>query len=201
VVNNAGVAVAGPFVELPLDDFMWLLDINLRGVIYGCHFFIPPMVARGNGGHVVNISSVAGLVPFREMTAYNAAKFGVLGFSEALRQELSEHDIGVTTMCPGTVSTQIVQHSRAHGYDNPEALRSEGIRHFAEHGIAPERVAARIVRSVGTRGGVRLVGSDARLIFGLHRLLPSVVSGLTNLLRRVALKRADPAASTTEESK
>lgn len=192
VVNNAGVALSGPFLDLSLDDWEWLLGINLRGVVYGCHFFIPPMVERGQGGHVVNISSVAGLVPFRDLSAYNAAKFGVVGLSESLRWELAEYNIGVTTICPGAVNTNIVKHSRMHGFGAEEAgsIREEVQKKFVQSGAAPERVARRILQSVGTRGGVRIVGLDGKCLHWLNRLVPSAMRWLANAQRQGALDRA-----------
>jgi len=81
VVNNAGVGLGGPFVETSLDNWDWVLGINLKGVVHGCHFFVPKMIERGRGGHVVNLSSLAGLHASPELVAYSATKFGVLGLS------------------------------------------------------------------------------------------------------------------------
>src|SRR5690606_20522848 len=86
VVNNAGVAVSGPFLETSLEDHEWLLGINLRGVLYGCHLFVPKMVARGTGGHVINIASIFGIYAPPFLTAYVASKFAVRGFSMSLRE-------------------------------------------------------------------------------------------------------------------
>jgi len=101
VVNNAGVGVGGAFVDTKLDDWDWLLGINLRGVVHGCHFFIPKMVERGAGGQVINVSSVLGVYPAPYNSAYVASKFAVLGLSQSLRAELAPHKIGVTAICPG----------------------------------------------------------------------------------------------------
>ena len=89
IVNNAGVAVGGTFLDTSLDDWDWLLGVNLRGVVHGCHFFIPKMVARGTGGHVVNISSILGIYPAPNVTAYVASKFAVRGLSLSLRARSS----------------------------------------------------------------------------------------------------------------
>jgi len=200
VVNNAGVALSGAFLELPLDDWEWLLDINLRGVVYGCHFFIPPMVERGQGGHVVNISSVAGLVPVRDLSAYNAAKFGVVGLSESLRWELAEHNIGVTTICPGAVNTNIVRHGRMRGFEAEESvsIRDEVQKQFVQKGAAPERVAKKIFQSVGTRGGVRIVGLDGKIIHWLNRWAPAVTRWFADWQRQAALDRAADAGPSTK---
>jgi NADP-dependent 3-hydroxy acid dehydrogenase YdfG len=104
VVNNAGVAVGGPFLETSLDDWDWVIDINLRGVVHGCHFFAPNMVSAGRGGHIVNISSIFGIYPAVHTSAYVATKFAVRGFSLSLRDELAPHKIGVTAICPGMIA-------------------------------------------------------------------------------------------------
>jgi NADP-dependent 3-hydroxy acid dehydrogenase YdfG len=114
VVNNAGVAVGGNFVDVGLDDWDWLLGVNLRGVVHGCHFFVRPMVARRTG-HIVNISSIFGIFPAPNCTAYVASKFAVLGFSQSLRTELAPHGVGVTAICPGMIATAIAADSRMAG--------------------------------------------------------------------------------------
>src|ERR1043166_2464086 len=114
IVNNAGVAVGGNFLDTSLDDWDWLLGINLRGVVHGCHFFVPRMVERGSG-HVVNISSILGIFPAPGVTAYVASKFAVLGFSQSRRAELEAHKIGVTAICPGMIATAIVADGRMSG--------------------------------------------------------------------------------------
>src|SRR5438067_7254087 len=115
LVNNAGVGLGGSFLDTSLDDWDWLLGVNLRGVVHGCHFFIPKMVARGQGGHVINISSILGIYPAPNVTAYVASKFAVLGFSQSLRTELAPHRIGVTAICPGMIDTAIVEDGRMAG--------------------------------------------------------------------------------------
>ena len=100
LVNNAGVAVVADFLETEPEDWDWIVGINLLGVVHGCHFFLPAMVERGRGGHVVNLSSMAGYHASPTLNAYSATKFAVLGLSEALREELRPHRIGVTAVCP-----------------------------------------------------------------------------------------------------
>ena len=95
---NAGIAVAGFLVEVPLAEWDTILGINLKGVVHGCYFFVPRMIEAGSGGHVVNIASMAGFVASPGMTAYATTKFGVIGFSEALRGELADRGIGVTAV-------------------------------------------------------------------------------------------------------
>jgi NADP-dependent 3-hydroxy acid dehydrogenase YdfG len=170
VVNNAGVALGGNFLDTSLDDWDWLLGINLRGVVHGCHFFVPKMVARGRGGHVINISSVFGVYPAPGVSAYVASKFAVLGMSQSLRTELAPHKIGVTAICPGMIATAIVEDGRMNG--RVANRRAAMVDTFAKKGLPPERVAAAIVDSVRTNPAVRPVGRDGWAIYAMHRLAP-----------------------------
>nr|HEX4318625.1 SDR family NAD(P)-dependent oxidoreductase [Kofleriaceae bacterium] len=174
VVNNAGVAVGGTFLDTSLDDWDWLLGINLRGVVHGCHMFVPKMVARGQGGHVVNISSVFGLYAPPGVSAYVASKFAVLGMSKSLRAELAPHRIGVTAICPGMIATQIVGDGRMYG--DAGAGQQKMAKTFAKRGLPPERVAAAIVDSVRTNPDVRPVGRDSWALYALTRLAPTATA-------------------------
>ena len=105
LVNNAGIGIIGKTVEeMSADEFEQTLQTNLFGVFYACHYAIPLMRERG-GGYIINISSLAGQNAHPKMAAYNASKFGLNGFTEALMQEVREHNIKVTTICPGSVNT------------------------------------------------------------------------------------------------
>jgi NAD(P)-dependent dehydrogenase (short-subunit alcohol dehydrogenase family) len=100
LVNNAGVAMFGLVEQTSLSDWKWLLDVNLWGVIYGCHYFYPRMIEQGGGGHIVNVSSAAGLGPIPAQVAYCASKYAVVGLSETLRGEGALNGIGVSVICP-----------------------------------------------------------------------------------------------------
>jgi NADP-dependent 3-hydroxy acid dehydrogenase YdfG len=176
VVNNAGVAVGGAFVDTSLDDWDWLLGINLRGVVHGCHFFVPAMVKRGTGGHVVNVSSVLGVYPVPGASAYVASKFAVLGFSQSLRAELAPHHIGVTAICPGMIATSIIEDGRMGGQAGARRKLADT---FARRGAPPEHVAAAIVESVHRNPAVRPVGRDGWAIYALHRLAPGATRRIT----------------------
>jgi len=182
IVNNAGVAVGGSFLETTLDDWDWLLGINLRGVVHGCHFFIPKMVERGAGGHVVNISSILGIYPAPNVTAYVASKFAVLGLSQSLRAELAPHRIGVTAICPGLIATAIVDDGRIGG--TLGSRRSKVSAAFRKNGARPELVARAIVDAVRTNPAVRTVGRDAAVIHALTRLAPGITTRLGTTLSR-----------------
>jgi NADP-dependent 3-hydroxy acid dehydrogenase YdfG len=171
IVNNAGVAVSGPFLETPVEDHEWLFGVNLRGVLYGCHFFVPNMVARGTGGHVINIASIFGIYAPALLTSYVASKFAVRGFSLSLREELVEHGIGVTAICPGMINTQIVADSRSRGA-GMSSRRAKIIETFARRGAHPSTVADAILDAVQSNPAVRTVGADAAIVATLQRLAP-----------------------------
>jgi NAD(P)-dependent dehydrogenase (short-subunit alcohol dehydrogenase family) len=182
VVNNAGVAVGGLFLDTTLDDWDWLLGINLRGVIHGCHYFLPKMVARKAGGQIVNISSILGIYPAPNVTAYVASKFAVLGLSQSLRAELAEHGIGVTAICPGMISTEIVKDSRISA--KLHARRQMVMDAFRKRGAPPEAVARTIVDAIRTNPAVRTVGRDAAVVHALTRFVPAITSKLGTTLSR-----------------
>jgi len=179
VVNNAGVAVGGTFLDTSLDDWDWLLGVNLRGVIHGCHFFARKMVERRTG-HIVNISSIFGIFPAPNVTAYVASKFAVLGFSQSLRTELAPH-VGVTAICPGMIDTAIVSDGRMTG---GLAGRKAGIAERFKKGIPPARVAEAIVDAVRTNPAVRTVGRDAWALHQLTKLAPQTIQRLGGVLQR-----------------
>lgn len=112
LINNAGVAVSGPMGEIPIKDWEWIMGINLWGVIYGCHAFVPRFKAQG-GGHILNVASAAGLLSAAEMAPYNVTKAGVVALSETLAAELQPFHIGVTALCPTFFQTNIMANSRS----------------------------------------------------------------------------------------
>ncbi len=109
LVNNAGVGCAGEVGQLPLEDWRWIVDINLWGAIYGCHTMIPWMKANPDGAHIVNIASMAAIVSAPGMAPYNVTKAGMVSFSETLYGELAPHHIGVTAVCPAFFPTNIIK--------------------------------------------------------------------------------------------
>ncbi|MBL9016218.1 MAG: SDR family NAD(P)-dependent oxidoreductase [Myxococcales bacterium] len=182
VVNNAGVAVGAAFLDTSLDDWDWLLGINLKGVIHGCHFFLPKMVERGAGGHIVNISSILGIFPAPQVTAYVASKFAVLGFSQSLRAEMEPHKIGVTAICPGMINTGIIEGSRMNGQH--AGRRDKVAATFTKGGAPPSLVARHILDAVRTNPAVRTVGRDAAVIHALTRVAPRITKRLGSTLTR-----------------
>lgn len=152
LVNNAGVAAGGSIWESSLADWEWVIDVNLWGVIYSLHTFVPLMLAQDSPSHIVNICSTAGLVPYHPLAPYQVTKHAVLALSENLYHTFARQHapIGVTVVCPGFVHTRIAdaERNRPAGLQNdpgaapalPEAMQ-ENMRRAVEAGIAPQVVA------------------------------------------------------------
>ena len=121
VCNNAGVGLTGPLTEMTYADWDWVVGVNLHGVINGVQTFVQRIMAHGEGGHIVNTSSLAGQFAVPGLGVYNTTKFAVVGLSETMRAELAPHDIGVSVLCPGFVDTNIFTSER----NRPAALGSQ----------------------------------------------------------------------------
>jgi NAD(P)-dependent dehydrogenase (short-subunit alcohol dehydrogenase family) len=186
LVNNAGVAVFGGFLHTSLDDWRWITETNYWGVVHGCHYFLPPMVERGRGGHVVNVASAAGFVASEALAAYSTTKYAVVGLSEALRDELARHEIGVSVICPGFVNTPIVERMRVRGVDAPDALRARVGSWYRKRNYDPERVAESILDAVRDNRAIVPVAPEAHLLHAMKRLLPSLSPRLLRLLGELA---------------
>jgi NAD(P)-dependent dehydrogenase (short-subunit alcohol dehydrogenase family) len=178
LVNNAGVGLAATFLDTTLEDWDWIVSINLLGVVHGCHFFVPKMIEAGRGGHVVNLASMAGYFASPALAAYTATKFAVLGLSEALREELRPHDIGVTAVCPGVINTPITVNSRARGAADDPAVRERFVRMYQRRNYGPEKVADRILRAVHRERTVAPVAPEAWAAYFLKRTLPRAAAYL-----------------------
>lgn len=172
VVLNAGVASAGRVGELPLEDWRWTIDVDLWGVIHGCHVFVP-LLRRQGRGHLLNVASAAGLVSAPFMGAYNVAKAGVVALSETLHAELAGSGVGVTVLCPTYFKTAIAESGRY----TDGATRSAASRLIAG-GATPERVARAALDAV-ERGELYAVPmADGRWAWRLKRLAPIAAAGV-----------------------
>lgn len=179
LVNNAGVAVEGTLEEQSLEDMAWLVGVNFWGVVHGCKLFLP-VLRREREAHIVNVSSMFGLVGVPTQSSYCASKFAVRGLSDALRAELSGSGIGVTCVHPGGVRTNIVRSARS----MDEEARRRTVELFDRYAAPPERVGRAIVRAV-LRGRARLVVCrEARAADWLVRLAPVTVGRLVGLAYR-----------------
>jgi NAD(P)-dependent dehydrogenase (short-subunit alcohol dehydrogenase family) len=172
LVNNAGVGHSGGILDSSLEDWEWVVGINMWGVVHGCHFFVPKMVEHGAGGHVVNVASGFGLVAGPNVAPYCTTKFAVVGLSESMRAELRPHGIGVTAICPGVIKTDILTRGRF----ADEKLRPGAVKSFDRHGHSPELVARAVMR--GIRGNVAVVpvGAEAWAAWIGKRVAPSVMA-------------------------
>jgi len=178
LVNNAGVAIGGGFLHTELSDWDWIVSINVMGVVYGCHYFIPKMVARGRGGHVANVASAAGYVASAELAAYSTTKFAVVGLSEALRDELRPHGIGVTAICPGIINTPITRSARMRGPDASEETRARLVAIYERRNYTPERVADNILRAVQRNRPLAPISPEAWVMYVAKRIMPTTLARL-----------------------
>ncbi len=178
LVNNAGIGVGGPFVDVPLEEWETIVGINLMGVVHGCSFFAPRMIAAGRPAHIINIASMAGYTPAPGVTAYGATKYAVVGFSESLQAELAPHKIGVTAICPGIINTAITRSGRMYGPMATPENRERGIRAFERRNYSPERVARGILRAIQHNRVVAPVSPEAWIGYWLKRFFPGLVRGL-----------------------
>jgi len=155
--NNAGVVTFGTMDGLTIDDWRWVLGVNLLGVVHGLQAFLPRMKAQAGPKHVVNTASIAGVAPYEKLAPYVASKYAVVGISEALRVEGEAWDLGCTALCPGNVRTQIVQSARARPADlgGPRTIDEPEVQQGIDAGSDPEDVG-RLVRDavIANRGYV-----------------------------------------------
>lgn len=191
LVNNAGVGVGAVMEHHTLDDWRFVMGVNLWGVIYGCHFFYPRMIEQG-GGHIVNISSGAALGFLPGLISYCSSKYAVLGLSETLRAEAARYHVGVTAICPGIVKTNITTSSSMRFTPRgiaPDAMQRKIDRFYVKRNYTPDRVAAVIVKAVEKNKGVVPVAPETYVIDVLHRLSRRSYSFLSSTLVRLTLKK------------
>jgi short-subunit dehydrogenase len=172
LVNNAGVALGGTFEDTASEDYRWLMEINLFGVVNMTRAFLPLLKKHQPRAQIVNISSIFGIIAPAGQTAYSAAKFAVRGFSESLRHELEHSSVGVTVVHPGGVATNIAKRARISQNATPEEI-AEAQRRAAKSLVMPPPRAAEIILDGAERGQKRvLVGNDARMLAAIQRTLP-----------------------------
>ena len=190
VVNNAGVALFGQFHEIDQSQIDWLMNINFWGVVHGTRAFLPHLQACGEA-HIVNVSSIFGIIAPAGQTAYCAAKFAVRGFSEALRHELQVNKSKVTlsVVHPGGVATSIASNARMGTGVTDNSRRSEAIDRFAEAArTTPRDAALRIIRGIEKNEPRILIGNDARFLDLLQRFRPATY--WAPLARRIEKRNA-----------
>ncbi|GIF19687.1 short-subunit dehydrogenase [Actinoplanes tereljensis] len=173
LINNAGVTLMGTFEQNRMSDFDWLLEINLHAVIRMTKAFLPQLLARP-GAHLVNVSSLFGLIAPPGQVAYVTSKFGVRGFTEALRHEIEPLGVGVTVVHPGGIKTSIATNARLSGAD-PDGEQAEQARRFEQTALTvpAEEAARQIVAAIQARRPRLLISKEARAGDWLIRLTPT----------------------------
>ena len=191
--NNAGVCIAGSFTSQSLDDYEWLMGVNFWGVIYGCKFFLPHLLASGEG-HIVNMSSLFGLVAMQQQSSYCASKFAVRGFSESLRSELRETCVGVSTVHSGAIATNMASTTRVRGDERMQATQLLAVEHF-RNSKRPSDAAEVIVSAILRNRARVLITPEAHMLDFLQRVSPGSEQAVLNWSYKKFTERLDAPAS------
>ncbi|WP_376695259.1 SDR family NAD(P)-dependent oxidoreductase [Wenzhouxiangella sp. EGI_FJ10305] len=184
LINNAGVAVGGSLEETPLEDWQWVMDIDLMGVVAGCKAFAPVMRERGSG-HIINVASFAGLAGAPQINAYGTAKAGVIAMSEMLRTELAPAGVQVSALCPAFVRTRLTETMRAP--DSGYHKRVE--RWMDKSGVTVEDVAETVFRAVEKPRFLLLTHGNTRWLWRLKRWFPNLYYRMIMRSVRKAMQR------------
>jgi NAD(P)-dependent dehydrogenase (short-subunit alcohol dehydrogenase family) len=169
VMNIAGIAVWGTIEDLEHSQWRKVVEVNLMGPIGVLECFVPPMVEAGRGGHLVNVSSAAGLFGLPWHAPYSATKFGLRGISEVLRFDLRRHGIGVSLVCPGGVRTPLVGTAEIAGIDRSDPGLAPEIKRFERHAVSPKRAAAKIVEGIEKNRYMVYTSNDIRVLHWFQR--------------------------------
>ena len=176
IFNNAGVALASSVEGMTYDEMEWIFNINFWGVVYGTKEFLP-YIKQTQDGHIVNISSIFGIAAQPTQSAYNASKFAVRGFTEALRQELDIQRCGVSALCvhPGGVRTNIAKSARSNQSLKTLGIETDGTQQDFEKLLRtpPEKAAKQILKAIRRNQRRVLIGADAKILDFLQRLFPA----------------------------
>ena len=170
VMNIAGVSAWGTVDQLTHRQWRSMIDVNLMGPIHMIETFVPPMIAAGRGGQLVNVSSAAGLVGLPWHAAYSASKYGLRGMSEVLRFDLARHGIGVSVVVPGAVKTPLVHTVEIAGVDRDHPHVALWVRRFSGHAVTPEHVASAILAGVAKNRFLIYTSPDVRALYVFKRV-------------------------------
>jgi butyryl-CoA dehydrogenase len=186
LINNAGVSIfTGNFEHTPLDEFEWLINVNMWGVIRLTKAFYPYFLEHNNG-HIVNLSSVFGLGGMGGNSAYCTSKFAVRGFTETIRMELADTNVGTTSVHPGGVKTNIVRNQVPKGGHTTDEMLSNVVNKFEKNArTTPEHAAQQILDAVEKKKTRLVIGSDGKMLDFVTRLFPQAY---TNIVRKKAKK-------------
>lgn len=180
IVNNAGVVASGCVQQTTVPDWDWLLSINLRGVILGCHTFVPWLIENPERSYIVNMASIAGLLAPGRMGAYNVAKAGVVSLSETLYTELKRHNVGVTVVCPWFVKTNLLDTGR---FADPKD-KAGGALQMQQSSLTPDTVADYAVRRMYRGKLYAVTGFQARQAWLMKRHFPQPFANLSEWIQR-----------------
>jgi len=191
VMNIAGISAWGTVRSLEHTTWRRMVDVNLMGPIHVIEELVPPMMDARRGGHIVNVSSAAGLIGMPWHAAYSASKFGLRGVSEVLRFDLRQHGIGVSLVCPGGVATPLTETVHIDGIDkaSPRFLKAQA--HFRKRAVSPEQAAEAIIKGVQRNRYWVYTSNDIRLAHAAQRLCPPLYVALMRGLN-VGANRALP---------
>lgn len=183
--SNAGVGLGARFTETAVEDWEWLLGINLWGCIYMMHVFVPRMVERGQGSILLTVSD-AGLVSIPGMAAYQTSKYGVMGLGETLRMELYEHNVKVSMLCPGIINTSIIDDGRVYLVNSKgRSAKAEMQKFYREKGVDPSIVAEAGLRALEKDRGIVLAPwAHSGPQYALKRLSPALYHAVFRFLWR-----------------
>ncbi len=190
LVNAAGIAVLGGLLEASERDLEELVSVNVGAMLLVTQAFARVMVARGRGGHVVNVSSAAAFFTPKEIVPYGVTKYAAFGLSQALDAELAAHGISVSCVCPGFVDTPILDHMRVAGPD-AELRRERARRFYRERGLTADRVALSIVKAAERGARVVPVGIEAHALYALSRLAPGFAPRAFALAERAVARSGE----------
>jgi NAD(P)-dependent dehydrogenase (short-subunit alcohol dehydrogenase family) len=193
VMNIAGVATWGTVDRLTHEQWTKVVAINLMGPIHVIESFVPPMVAARRGGHLVNVSSAAGLIGLPWHAPYSASKFGLRGLSEVLRFDLARHRIGVSVVVPGAVNTPLVNTLEIAGVDRDDPAVGRWVDRFSGHAVTPEKAAEKILAGIAKNRFLIYTSADIRALYAFKRVAwwpYSVAMRQVNLVFARALKPA-----------
>jgi len=172
VMNVAGISTWGTVRSLEHRDWRRLVDVNLMGPIHVIEELVPPMIGAGRGGHLVNVSSAAGIIGMPWHAAYSASKFGLRGVSEVLRFDLRRYGIGVSLVCPGGVATPLTETVRIAGVDKESPAWRKAHARFRKRAVTPEQAAESILRGVHRNRYWVYTSNDVRVVHLLQRYFP-----------------------------
>lgn len=195
VMNIAGVSAWGTVDKLTHRDWKSMIDINLMGPIHVIENFVPPMIEARRGGHLVNVSSAAGLVALPWHAAYSASKYGLRGLSEVLRFDLARHRIGVSVVVPGAVQTPLVDTVHIAGVDREDPQVRKWTGRFSGHAVSPEHAAERILHGVAKNRYLIYTSPDIRALYLFKRTMwwpYSIAMKQVNLVFTRVLKPKTP---------